>query len=142
MKPRSKLRSAIISFLSSLVLPQFHKIPPQTLKSPLSHINLVSEPNFLIKKKREKKRNQKKNLLFCEQYFTFVLTVILLFIGTVHAKHNHIPVSVSGTFGIWFKFCLKRWMHEWVTEPLWTFHDSWITDLTYTSPCLMSLLFL
>ena len=77
MKRRSGLLSAIISFFSSLVLLQFHKIPTTNL-NPLRPTSIWYQTNFLFLSFHKK--------FTSKFFFTVPWTVTLLFMVTIPRK--------------------------------------------------------
>ena len=103
VKPRFGLQSAIISFFSSLFLPQFHQIPTTNPKSPsVPHqfgIRAEFPAFFPFTKIHLKKRN------YCSRTVHAALFISLA------AAHNSSEV-IFCPFGVRFVFRLKRWMRN------------------------------
>jgi len=114
-----RVATVIISNTRFYCSSQFHKIPPQTLKSPPSHMNLVSEPKFLLfpsifylvfsweKKKKKLKRNQNwhcsssppsKQSILNLGWYTGISAEILVFYSKRYDKCKILPDIVLGRY--------------------------------------------
>ena len=117
-------------FLFSLVLSQFYKIPPTNPKFTFVPHQFGIRAEFLAFFPSTKIHFKKRE----------ITVHVTLFINP--AQRITVSKAISYPFGVRFTFRLKRWMRDWVLDILKKVRGNWTTDLTFTSFCLVLVLFL